>query len=80
MIKFVLQAIPSYVMSIFQIPTILLDSIEKMMNSFWWGNGKATQRGIHWMNWEKLSAPKIHGSMSFKDLSAFNLSMLGKQR
>jgi len=31
------------------------------------------------MNWEKLSAPKIHGGMSFKDLSAFNLAMLGKQ-
>jgi len=31
------------------------------------------------MNWEKLSAPKIHGGMGFKDLSAFNLSMLGKQ-
>ena len=79
MIKFVLQAIPSYVMSIFQLPTTLLDSIENMMNSFWWGNGKTTQRGIHWMNWEKLSAPKIQGGMGFKDLSAFNLSMLGKQ-
>jgi len=54
MIKSVLQAIPSYVMSIFQLPTTSLDSIEKMMNSFCWGNGKTTQRGIHWMNWEKL--------------------------
>jgi len=44
MIKYVLQAIPSYVMSIFQLPITLLDSIEKMMNSFWWGNGKTTQR------------------------------------
>jgi len=49
------------------------------MNSFWWGNGKTTQRGIHWMNWEKLSAPKIHGGMGLKDLSTFNLAMLGKQ-
>ena len=79
MIKSVLQAIPSYVMSIFQLPTTLLDSIEKMMNSFWWGLGKTSQSGIHWMNWEKLLAPKIHGGMGFKDLSAFTLSMLGKQ-
>jgi hypothetical protein len=49
------------------------------MNSFWWGHGRSSQRGIHWMNWEKLSAPKVHGGMGFKDLSAFNLSMLGKQ-
>jgi len=31
------------------------------------------------MNWEKLSAPKVHGGMGFKDLSAFNLAILGKQ-
>jgi len=79
MIKSVLQAIPAYVMSIFQLPHTLIDSIEKMLNSFWWGHGKTTQRGIHWMNWEKLSAPKIHGGMGFKDLSAFNLALLGKQ-
>jgi len=79
MIKSVLQAIPTYVMSIFQLPNKLIDSIEKMMNSFWWGHGRPTQRGIHWMNWEKLSAPKIHGGMGFKDLSVFNLAMLGKQ-
>jgi len=79
MIKSVLQAIPSYVMSIFQLPTTLLDSIEKMMNSFWWGYGKSAQKGIHWMSWEKLSAPKIHRGMGFKDLAAFNLAMLGKQ-
>jgi len=79
MIKSVLQAIPTYVMSIFQLPSTLIDSIEKMINSFWWGHGKMTHRGIHWMNWEKLLAPKIHGGMGFKDLSAFNLAMLGKQ-
>jgi len=37
MIKSVLQAIPSYVMSIFQLLATLLDSIENMMNAFWWG-------------------------------------------
>jgi hypothetical protein len=79
MIKSVLQSIPTYVMSIFQLHSTLIESIEKMMNSFWWGHGKTTHIGIHWMNWEKLSAPKIHGGMGFKDLSAFNLAMLGKQ-
>lgn len=38
MIKSVLQAIPSYVMSIFQLPTTLVNTIEKMINSFWWGH------------------------------------------
>jgi hypothetical protein len=34
---------------------------------------------FHWMSWEKLSMHKIHGGMGFKNLSAFNLAMLGKQ-
>jgi hypothetical protein len=47
MIKFVLQAISSYVMSIFQLPSTLINSIEKIINSFWWGHGRSTHRGIH---------------------------------
>ena len=66
-------------MSIFLLPTFLISTIEKMMNSFWWGHGGPNNRGIHWMSWEKLSMHKNHGGMGFKDLTAFNLAMLGKQ-
>jgi len=79
MIKSVLQAIMSYVMSLFQIPDTLITFIERMMNSFWWGHGRTTHRGINWLSWEKLSIHKSQGGMGFKDLSAFNLAMLGKQ-
>jgi len=50
-----------------------------MINSFWWGHGNATSRGINWMFREKLSMHKNYGSMDLKDLWAFNLEMLGKQ-
>jgi hypothetical protein len=79
MIKFVLQAIPSYVMSLFQIPDTLITSIERMINSFRWGHGRTAHRGINWLSWEKMSMHKTHGGMGFKDLLAFNLAMLGKQ-
>jgi len=58
MIKLVLQSIPWYVMSIFRLPNTLLDEIEKMMNAFWWGNGGANNRGMHWLLWDKLSVHK----------------------
>jgi len=47
MIKYVLQTIPLYVMSIFRLPNSLLDEIEKMMNAFWWGHRGASNKGMH---------------------------------
>src|SRR4051812_28796327 len=38
-IKFMLQSILEYVMSIFILPDATINDIEKMLNSFWWGGG-----------------------------------------
>jgi len=78
MIKFVLQAIPPYVMSIFRLPNSLLDEMEKMMNAFWWGHGGTSNKGLHWLSWEKLSVQNNYGGMGFKDMTTFNVAMLGK--
>jgi hypothetical protein len=37
MVKSVLQAIPTYVMSIYLLPDTLIKEIERMLNAFWWG-------------------------------------------
>jgi hypothetical protein len=39
MIKSVLQAIPSYVMSVYLLSKTTIKEIERMINSFWWGGG-----------------------------------------
>jgi len=78
MIKSIMQVIPSYVMSIFQLPSTLINYIKKMMNSLWQGQGRTTHRGINWLSWEKILMYKSQGGMSFKDFSSFNLAMLGK--
>lgn len=49
------------------------------MNSFLWGQGRTSRCGINCLTWEKLWIHKTQGGISFKDLSAFNLAMLGKQ-
>ncbi|XP_058733805.1 uncharacterized protein LOC131605473 [Vicia villosa] len=79
MIKSVLQSIPTYMMSLFLLPSTLLYEIEKMMNSFWWGNKRDRARGIHWFSWDRLSMPKDVRGMGFKNCSAFNYAMLSKQ-
>ena len=79
LIKSVAQAIPSYCMGAFLIPTSLCEEIKMMMNSFYWGSKKNGQRGINWMRWDKVTLHKSNGSLGFRNMEAFNLSMLGKQ-
>jgi len=80
LIKSFLQSIPSYLMSVFLLPSgSLINEIKKMLNSFWWGHNSTNSRGLNWLSWERLSVPKVFGGMGFKGLKAFNMAMVGKQ-
>jgi hypothetical protein len=55
MIKSILQAHPSYVMSMLILPSSFIEDILKnMLNAFWWGGGNNNGGGIHLIAWEKL--------------------------
>ncbi|MCH82487.1 RNA-directed DNA polymerase (Reverse transcriptase), partial [Trifolium medium] len=79
LIKSVAQAIPTYCMSTFLLPTTLGEEIQRMINSFWWGTNRRQGRGINWLSWDKLTMQKEFGGMGFRHLYGFNLAMLGKQ-
>ncbi|PNX88006.1 ribonuclease H, partial [Trifolium pratense] len=79
MIKSVLQAIPSYVMSMYILPSSFIGDIEKMLNAFWWGGGSNNGRGIHWLAWERLTCPKTKRGLGFRNFEAFNMAMVAKQ-
>jgi len=78
MIKYVLQSITSYIMSIYLLPNSFIDDIEKMINAFWWG-GRSNNRGIKWIAWERVAYPKDFGGMGFQNFKAFNIAMIAKQ-
>lgn len=77
LIKAVLQSIPTYTMSCFLLPGYLISSIEAEIRSYWWGSG--AYRKIAWVSWDKLCQAKTKGGLSFRNLRAFNLSLLAKQ-
>jgi hypothetical protein len=78
LIKAVIQAIPTYSMSVFLLPKILCNDLNSLMQRFWWGH-QSTENRIHWMSWEKLGVAKSSGGMGFQDLNVFNQALLAKQ-
>lgn len=79
MIKLVLQSLPTYFMSLFLIPSTMIDEIERMLNGFWWDDSGSRNKGIRWLAWDKLCMAKEDGGLGFRILKAFNLALLGKQ-
>ena len=71
LIKAVAQAIPTYMMSIFQIPEGPIDEIHAVLAKFWWGSSSSSKK-IHWHRWDSLCLPKTMGGMGFRDLRSFN--------
>lgn len=77
LIKSVLQAIPTYVMSCFKLPDSILEEVEKIIRRFWWGSKNS--KGISWISWGCLCRTKQQGGMGFRYMECFNLAWLTKQ-
>ncbi|KAL6575261.1 hypothetical protein OROMI_012546 [Orobanche minor] len=78
LMKAAAQSIPVYCMSTFLLPQTLVNELHRMMNAFWWGHGSDPKKGVKWETWEALCKSKREGGMGFRDLSIFNVAMLGK--
>ncbi|CAN1296474.1 Putative ribonuclease H protein At1g65750 [Linum perenne] len=77
MVKAILQAIPSYLFSVFRLPDTLLKKMDSIIARFWWA-GDARRRTIHWCSIDKLSTSKGDGGLGFRSFREFNLAFLAK--
>ena len=66
LIKFVIQAIPTYTMSCFKLPKGLIKELETLIRKFWWGYD-GNNKKVHWVKWERPCEDKGKGGMGFKD-------------
>ncbi|XP_048605708.1 uncharacterized protein LOC106424118 [Brassica napus] len=78
LIKSILLALPTYVMSTFLLPLEICENLASAIAKFWWSSNPP-KRGIHWAKWEKVCLPREEGGMGFRMIHEFNLALLAKQ-
>ena len=78
LIKVVIQALLSFAMSCFKLPSTLCHDIEVMVRKFWWGQ-RGGHRKVHWVKWHTLCRSKLEGGMGFRELLKYNDALLAKQ-
>lgn len=67
MLKAVIQAMPTYSKSVFQLPRRICKEIETTMARFWWGH-KQNDRKIHWQKWENSGTTKAIVGLGFRQI------------
>ncbi|CAA7054626.1 unnamed protein product [Microthlaspi erraticum] len=78
MVKSVLSAMPTHVMSCFRLPKGVTNKLTSAVANFWWSTNSQT-RGMHWLAWRKLCRHKTDGGLGFRVIEDFNTALLAKQ-
>ncbi|RLN35951.1 hypothetical protein C2845_PM03G26230 [Panicum miliaceum] len=78
LIKAVAQAIPTYIMSVFQMTKTFCEDLACGVRNYWWGDGDGVRK-THWMAWDKFTRSKSKGGLGFRDFEVFNQALLSRQ-
>lgn len=74
LIKYVLQALPTYAMGIFKFPVTFCVKLSQIIRDYWWGDENERKK-VHWFALEETARPKCHEVWAFM-ISVF-LTKLG---
>jgi len=78
LINSVLDAMPTYMMSLFPLPGNVIEKLDSIRRNFLWqGNGEGEKK-YHLVKWEVVTNSKKEGGMGIKNLKVQNQSLLLK--
>ncbi|GLT63247.1 hypothetical protein SLA2020_358250 [Shorea laevis] len=73
----VLSALPTFYMSLFLMPKIVIDELVSIQRNFLWG-GPELKRKISWVKWDAICCRKEKGGLGVPNLKRRNWALLGK--
>ncbi|XP_073066025.1 uncharacterized protein [Primulina eburnea] len=77
LIKSVLNAMPTYYMSIFKVPNKVEKQLEALMRNFLW-DGADGETHNHVVNWNQVCKPRDRGGLGLENIRLRNRALLGK--
>ena len=77
LINSVLTSLPIYFFSFFRVPKKVVNKLVRLQRNFLW-DGASEQNKIAWIKWEAVCMPKEEGGLGVKDITSFNVALMGK--
>lgn len=77
LLKSVLSSLPTYFLSLFQVPCSVLDQLDRLQRDFLWGSTLET-KSIHWVGWNKICRPMDQGGLGIRSIRETNRALLNK--
>jgi hypothetical protein len=78
LVKSMVNAIPTYLMSSFMLPRSLCASINSCIRKFWWGYPQDKSHCLSLLSWENICKPKSLGGLGIRSMEALNDSLLAR--
>ena len=77
LVKFILQNLPTYALSLFGIPVKFAERMERIQRDFLW-TGTDDHKRYHLVSWDLVCLPKSQGGLGIRKISHLNQSLLAK--
>ncbi|KAM0057622.1 putative RNA-directed DNA polymerase [Helianthus debilis subsp. tardiflorus] len=77
LIKSVLESLPNYYLSLLKAPLSVVNKLQAIIKIFLWSGGSSVRK-LHWVAWDRTSAPIDKGGLGLADLRDINTALLSK--